>query len=136
MKRSANLHVYDFWACLAFVVWRRLLELGRFKFNCHLPRYFFRLVSLPVREALANDALQQFTCSLLVIYLKGDAVVVAEVEFGQIAVQVFTAAMLINAVHAALEDTEKAFNGIGTGIAPHPLVLAVVHAFMQAPPPA
>ena len=39
-----------------------------------------------------------------VVDLERDAVVVAEVELGQIALQVLFAAVLIDADHAALED--------------------------------
>jgi hypothetical protein len=36
-------------------------------------------------------------------------VIVAKVEFGEIAMQMFLAAMLIDAAHAALENREVAF---------------------------
>ena len=40
---------------------------------------------------------------------KLDAMVVAEIEFGQIAMQMLLVAMLVHATHSALEDREEAF---------------------------
>src|SRR6185437_1885393 len=56
-------------------------------------------------------------------------IVVAEVELGHIALQMIVRAMLIDALHAALEDREEAFDGIGVNVAVHRrnvLALAVV----------
>ena len=41
------------------------------------------------------------------------AVAIAEIEFAKIAVQMLLAAMLIDALHAALEDRKVAFDGVG-----------------------
>lgn len=41
------------------------------------------------------------------------AIVVAEVEFCKIAVQMVLAAVLIDALHSTLEDREEAFDGVG-----------------------
>src|ERR1700686_1899181 len=40
-------------------------------------------------------------------------VAIAEIEFGQIAMQVRLADVLIDAVHATLKDREKSFDGVG-----------------------
>ena len=42
--------------------------------------------------------------------------VIAEVEFGQVAVQMVMGAMLVNALHATLEDREEALDGIGMDV--------------------
>src|SRR5207248_11749774 len=42
-----------------------------------------------------------------------DTIGIAEIELRQVAVQVLLGAMLINALHAALEDRIEAFDGIG-----------------------
>lgn len=52
--------------------------------------------------------------------------VVAEVELGQVAVQVLALAVLVGADHAALERREVAFKGVGRAVATLPLVVPVV----------
>ena len=59
-----------------------------------------------------------------------NAIIVAEVEFRKITVQMMLSAMLIDTLHAALEDTEIAFEGVGVAIAALPFLLAVIDAFM------
>ena len=61
-------------------------------------------VSPPVGEALADDARERPFRALAVVDSEGDAVVVPEIELGEVAVQVLLAAMLANALHAPLED--------------------------------
>jgi hypothetical protein len=64
---------------------------------------------LTVREALACRALDCKGRTFPVAVTQLDAVIVAKVEFGEIAMQMFLAAMLIDAAHAALENREVAF---------------------------
>ena len=45
-----------------------------------------------------------------------DPVVIAEIEFRQIAVKVLLVAMLVDALHAALENREYALDGIGVNL--------------------
>lgn len=66
-----------------------------------------------ISQALTNDTLQSFNRPGLVIKAVLGARVIAELKFRQIAVQMLFAAMLIYATHAALEDRECAFNGVG-----------------------
>ena len=66
-----------------------------------------------VGEALADDALQQRVGAVAVIAAKSLTVGVAEVKFSQIAVQVLLLAVLVDALHPALEDAEIAFDGVG-----------------------
>ena len=49
---------------------------------------------------------------VLVVHAELGAVAVAEIELRQIAVQMLFAAMLIDALHAALEDREEAFDRV------------------------
>src|SRR5579885_149466 len=66
-----------------------------------------------IGEPLADHALQQAFGALGIVHAKRDAVVVAEIKLRQIAVQMIVAAMLIDALHAALEHGEEAFDGVG-----------------------
>ena len=70
-------------------------------------------MSLPIGEPLADDALNGARGTLYVIYAQPDAVAIAEIELRQIAVQMLLAAMLVDALHAALEDRVVAFDGVG-----------------------
>ena len=58
---------------------------------------------------------------------KARAVAIAEIELGEIAMQVSFAAMLIDALHAALEDREEAFDGVGVNVAANVLASGVAH---------
>jgi len=91
---------------------------------------FFLPVNPPIREAFAFDALEGDHGTHVVIDAEADAVVVAEIELREITVQMVLAAMLIDALHAALEDGEVAFDGVGVDIATDILISAVVDALM------
>ena len=56
---------------------------------------------------------KQSSCAFAVFDAESRAAVVAEIELGEVAVQVGLAAMLIDAVHAALEDREHVLDGVG-----------------------
>src|SRR3546814_13367573 len=64
-------------------------------------------------EALALDAFQGLVHALHVLDTKGSALVVAEIELRQIALQVGRANMVVGAIDAALEQGEVAINGVG-----------------------
>src|SRR6266849_6422874 len=66
-----------------------------------------------ISEPLADHSAKQFLGALFVAPSVRLAMVVAEVELGEVAVQVIVRAVLIDALHAALEDREEAFDGIG-----------------------
>lgn len=66
-------------------------------------------MSLAVRETLAARLLDGNGRTIRIVEAKLDPVIVAEVVFRQIPVQVLLAAMLVDAAHTALEDAEKAF---------------------------
>ena len=57
-----------------------------------------------VGQPFADDALQSFYRAVLIVNAKRDAVGVAEVKLRQVAMQVLLLAMLIDALHAALEN--------------------------------
>src|SRR3546814_6751411 len=84
----------------------------------------------PIGEALALDAFQGLVHALHVLDTKGSALVVAEIELRQIALQVGRANMVVGAIDAALEQGEVALNGVGVGVAAHVLVNAVIDALM------
>ena len=66
----------------------------------------------PIRQALASDALKQFVGASTVIHTKAATVVIAEIEFRQIAVKMLFANMVIGAVHAALENRKIILGGV------------------------
>ena len=57
-----------------------------------------------IREPLALRAFDRGLGAVHVVNSKRDPIVVAEVKFREIAVQVVLAAMLVDALHSALED--------------------------------
>lgn len=70
------------------------------------------LVRPCVGQALANDALQALDGALAVIHAQSRALFIAELKFSQIAVLVLFAAVLVNALHAALEDAEVTLHSV------------------------
>ena len=69
-------------------------------------------VAFQARSTKSAGAQQRTFGAAGIVNAKLDAVRVAEIELGEIAVQMPLAAMLIDANHAALEDGEKALGGI------------------------
>ena len=70
-------------------------------------------MSPPIREPLTFNAKQGRFCSANIVNTEPDTVVVAELELGQVAAQVFLVAVLIDALHATLEQAEVAFDSVG-----------------------
>lgn len=93
-----------------------------------------RLTRSVIFQTLAIDTLQRPSGTLAVLTAKLRAVAVAEIELRKIAVKVLLAAMLIDALHAALEDAEIALNRVGAddlfAFVAGVFVGAVVHAVM------
>ena len=56
-----------------------------------------------IGEAFAYDPFHGPRGTLNVVYAKPDAIAIAEIELREIAVQMLLAAMLVDALHAALE---------------------------------
>src|SRR4051812_18942571 len=70
-------------------------------------------VSWFIGEPLALHAEKGRIGTYAVIYTERDAVVIAELELGQIAVQMLLIATLVDALHATLEQAEVTFNSVG-----------------------
>jgi hypothetical protein len=83
--------------------------------------------SRSVSQPLADDAADRTLGPLYIVNTESDSVAVAEIEFCQIAVKVFFADVLIDAIDPALQDGEVIFGGIGGSIAANVFVLRVVH---------
>src|ERR1700737_4762201 len=75
--------------------------------------YGLSLTRRSIGQTLADDAFQRASGTLHIIYAKSDALAIPEMEFRKVAVQMLLAAMLINALHAALEDRIVALDGVG-----------------------
>jgi len=58
------------------------------------------------------DAQNRPECTLTILAAKLGPIVIAKIKFGKVAVKVFFRAMLVNALHAKLEDAEIAFNRV------------------------
>ena len=74
-------------------------------------------VSPPIGEALASSLSDDLGGALGIFDAQARAVVIAEIELSEIAMQMSFAAMLVHALHAALEDREEAFDGVGMDFA-------------------
>jgi hypothetical protein len=96
---------------------------------CRLLPYERSLTSRSIGEALADDALNSTFGALYVIYAKPDAIAIAEVELGKVAVQMlFTA---IDASHATFENRVVSFNGIGVDDPAHVFISRMVDGLMH-----
>src|SRR5437773_1579152 len=69
-------------------------------------------VSPPISQTLAFDTNERLINANLIIHTNRDTIAIAEVELGQIAVEMLSRAMLVDANHAALEHREVAFDGV------------------------
>ena len=73
----------------------------------------FRLITRPlISQTLALDTDKRVFRALNISNPKFNAVIIAEIKLRDIAMQMSLAAMLIDALHAALEDAEKTFNSV------------------------
>jgi len=85
-------------------------------FSASPPSFLLRLLPYglsdmrrPISQTLSNDALYGAFSSLNVVYAQPNTIAIAEIELREIAMQVLLFAVLIHALHAALEDREIAF---------------------------
>jgi len=83
-----------------------------------------------VGEPLALCADERAVGASFVVDAELDAVVVAEIEFGQIPINVFPIDVLIDTDQAALEDGEEAFERVGMNVIPDVLALGMIDAGM------
>jgi hypothetical protein len=98
---------------------------------CRLLPYGRSLRSCSIGETLSNDTFDRALGALYVIYAEPDAIAIAKIEFGKVAMQMPFAAMLIDALHAALEDRIVAFNGVGMDDPTNVLANAVVDGLVH-----
>src|SRR5579863_3415040 len=120
----------------------QLFQLGRLALRFpHLVSQFRRLELLVLRsrfisKPLSFDATKRSVGARNVVEAKLLALVIAEIELSKVAMQMLFAAMLIDAEHAAFEDAEIPFNGVGAydGISAHVVVgiflAAMVNGFV------
>jgi hypothetical protein len=83
---------------------------------------------------LANYSRDEFIGTLRVHHAELGAVVIAEIEFGKIAMQMVAAAMLVDAFHAALKHAEIPLKGIGVRVASDPLKVLMLDLEMLGKP--
>src|SRR5271163_654784 len=83
-------------------------------------------ISPPIGETTALGVANGSASALGIVDAQPFAVVVAVVEFVEIAMQVMLAHVLIRAVEPTLEDREEAFGGVGVDIAAHVFLLTVL----------
>lgn len=87
--------------------------------------------SRSIGEPLADDAGQRDIGAGPIIGTVGDTVVIAELEFASIAVQMLLVAMLINTAHPALKDREITFDGVGVNVAANVFPCAMHNEIMR-----
>ena len=78
-----------------------------------------------IGQPLSNDALQRRLGPLDVAAAQRDPVIVPKIELGNVAMQVLLGAMLIDALHAALEDAVIVLDGVRVDLAADVLLGAV-----------
>lgn len=83
------------------------------------PAQSLRAQRVPVKHSFPYDPVKGEVSTRGVVHVQRRAVVVTELVLRQIAVQVLLAAVLVHALHAALEDAEVALDGVRVDIAAH-----------------
>ena len=83
-----------------------------------------------VGQALAEDALDRALGARLVVHPQCNASVVAELELREAAMPVLLAAVLVDAIHSALENAERAFDPVRVHRAAHVFVDRVPDRFV------
>lgn len=78
-----------------------------------------------IGQTLADGAAQRGVGPGHIVYAKTGPVVVSEIEFGGVAVQVVGSAVLVNADHPAFEHRIIAFDGVGVDVVPPVFARAV-----------
>ena len=102
----------------AFFIKRVDCSLARFKsFVFADMNQGFRRTRLSIHQASPNDTTKGTFGAIFIFDDKSRTIAVPEIILCQISVQVIFAAMLIDALHAALEDAEIAFDGVGVDFA-------------------
>src|SRR5438105_3862400 len=86
--------------------------------------------SRPIGQALTADPLQGGIRALRIIHPERGPIVVAKIEFANVALQMRFANMVICPDQATLEDREKALYGVRRDFAARVFFAAMVHAGM------
>ena len=86
-----------------------------------------------IGEPFADEPRKDAVGARHVIATKGNAVAVAEIELREIAVQMLLAAVLIDALHPAFEDAEKALNRVRVDAAASILADTMIDATVTLP---
>lgn len=104
--------------------------LRRARIRCACWRNVLGRVSPPIGKALDVRALDRQQRAVGVLDAEGEAVVIAECELVDVALEVLLAAALIYALHAALEDAEEALDGVGRQVTADILAGSVIDRLM------
>src|SRR4051812_25569648 len=72
-----------------------------------------RATRLTICQPLAFRAFDRAFRTVGIVHAKSNAVVVAEIEFVEVTLQVLRPAVLVGTLHPAFEDAEQALNGVG-----------------------
>lgn len=86
----------------------------------------------PIREPFARRTLYDVLGPLLIFDAERLAIVVAEIEFGEVPGKVFLTHVLVRPEQPALEHAEKVFDRIGVIVAAHVFLGAVVYRAVAA----
>ena len=87
-------------------------------------------MSRSIGQALADDTLERANGAPLVVDAQRAPGIIPEIELGKVAVKVLFLAVLVNAHHSALENTERALNGVGVNVASDVFAVRMADAFM------
>lgn len=83
-------------------------------------------------ESLTDNSLHRFGGAVHIAHANGDALVIAEIKFREIPLQMLWADMVANARHATLQDRKITLNRVGMRTAANVLTDVAVHGFMAA----
>lgn len=87
-------------------------------------------MSCPISEPLPNDTLERVIGAGNVVNAQGNAVVVPEIELGQIPLKMRLGNVMIDTDDTALHDREIALDGVGMRVATNILANSVVHSLV------
>src|SRR5438876_1153739 len=87
---------------------------------------FLLCVSPPIGQTLAGDTFERDGSTLFIRHTELDAVVVSEIEFGDITLKMLLSNMVICPDQATLKKREEAFDRVGMHDAAHVLKCLVV----------
>jgi hypothetical protein len=85
---------------------------------------------LAADQALAFHPFHSGDGPINVAASESDAVIIPEIELGQITMQVFFLAVLIDAIHAAFENRERALDGVRVNVAANVFLDRVLDRFV------